>query len=254
VTVTQELETRPVTAMQEPGPAELSRDVLAMIARASADPQVDVAKMQQLLDMQMQVMAMRAEASFNQALADIKARLPRITKNGAILLGGGKTIAFARYEDIDAAVRPLMTKFGFTVTYTSELVGTGNTICVTGKFRHVDGHHDSGSVYLPLTDDSGAKNKVQGAGSSLSYGKRYVLCQYLDIVTEGDDDDGMQGLMKPLSDKHRSEIIDLIADSKCDEAVFLEYMEVKSVDAIVERDFLKAKTALIAKRDRKKKP
>lgn len=248
---TQELEVRPSTALQETNAVDLGRDLLAVIARAASDPTVDVAKMERLLNMQMTIMARAAEVSFNNALRSLKARLPRITKNGAIVLKSGDYIKYARYEDIHEQVFPLMSEEGFAVTYTSSVEGT--YLEVTGTFRHEDGHQDSGSVFLPMTDDSGAKNRVQGAGSVLSYGKRYVLCQFLDIVTEGDDDDGMQGLMKPISEQQRSEIIDLIADSKCDEEQFLKYMRVSSIDEIVVKDLLKAKSALISKRDARTK-
>jgi hypothetical protein len=42
---------------------------------------------------------------------------------------------------------------------------------------------------LPF-DNSGSKNTVQAIGSSVSYGKRYVLCMLLNISTGGEDNDG----------------------------------------------------------------
>lgn len=230
-------------------PAETSGALLTIIAKAAADPRVDVAKMQQLLDMKTAVMNREAERSFNQALARLKERLPRIQKNGVIVLKDGKTrLPYAKYEDIHSAVLPLMLAEGFTVSYTSALVANSTLLEVTATFRHEDGHRDTGKVYLPLTDDSGAKNRVQGAGSILSYGKRYALCQYLDIVTEGEDDDGMQGDAKPIDEKQQSQIRDLIADSGANEEKFLAYMGVKSVEDIIRRDFAKAVAALNQKR------
>jgi|ERR1051326_7278125 hypothetical protein len=235
-------------AMNGQDSVELSSTLLGVIARAASDPQVDVAKMERLLEMQLKVMDRAAEVSFNKALARLKAQLPRITKNGAILLKSDQRIQYAKYEDIHDAVMPLMTEHGFTVTYSAELASNGTLLRVTATFRHADGHHDSGSVFLPLTDESGAKNKVQGAGSILSYGKRYALCQYLDIVTEGADDDGAQGDAQPISERQQSEIIDLIADSGANEAKFLEFMHVSAVEEILVKDFQKAKNALQQKR------
>lgn len=223
-------------------------DLLRIIANAAADPRVDVAKMASLLDMQEKVMARAAEAAFNQALARLKAKLPRVSKNGAILLKNGSRIAYAKYEDVHEAVMPLMLAEGFTVSYSTELVANSTLLEVRATFRHSAGHQDVGKAYLPLTDDSGAKNKVQGAGSILSYGKRYALCQYLDIVTEGEDDDGTQGDAKPISEQQQSQIRDLIADSGADEGKFLSYMGVASVEDIIVRDFAKAVNALNQKR------
>ncbi len=44
-------------------------------------------------------------------------------------------------------------------------------------------------MICPL-DQSGSKNAIQGAGSSVAYGKRYTLCAILNIVTNGDDRNG----------------------------------------------------------------
>lgn len=230
-------------------PSEMSGTLLRVIASAAADPRVDVVKMEALLNMQERVMARAAEVAFNQALARLKAKLPRVSKKGAIVLKDGKTrLPYAKYEDINEAVLPLMLEEGFTVSYSTELVANSTLIEIRATFRHEGGHQDVGKAYLPLTDDSGAKNRVQGAGSILSYGKRYALCQYLDIVTEGEDDDGMQGDAQPINEKQQSEIRDLIADSGADEVKFLAYMGVESVEDIVVRDFAKAKNALNQKR------
>lgn len=230
-------------------PAEVGASLLRLIATAAADPRVDIAKMERLLDMQTRVMARAAEVEFNQALARLKAKLPRVMKNGVIVLKDGRTrIPYAKYEDIHEAVNPLMLEEGFTVSYSTELVAGSSLLEVRATFRHSGGHQDVGKAYLPLSDDSGAKNKVQGAGSILSYGKRYALCQYLDIVTEGEDDDGMQGGAKAITEKQQSQIRDLIADSGADEAKFLVYMGVEKIEDIIVRDFAKAVAALNQKR------
>lgn len=230
-------------------PSEMSGTLLRIIATAAADPRVDVVKMERLLDMQERVMARAAEAAFNQALARLKAKLPRVSKKGAIVLKDGKTrLPYAKYEDIHEAVMPLMLEEGFTVSYSTELVAGSSLLEVRATFRHSSGHQDVGKAYLPLTDDSGAKNRVQGAGSILSYGKRYALCQYLDIVTEGEDDDGMQGDAKPIDEKQQGQLRDLIADSGANEEKFLTFMGVERIEDIIVRDFTKAVNALNQKR------
>ncbi|MNO71030.1 ERF superfamily protein [compost metagenome] len=60
---------------------------------------------------------------------------------------------------------------------------------VTGILMHRAGHREQTTMLLPL-DTSGSKNAVQALGSSVSYGKRYVLCALLNITTRGEDDDG----------------------------------------------------------------
>lgn len=232
-------------AVNSDDPAEMSTALLRVIATAAADPHVDVAKMERLLDMQTRVMARAAEMAFNQALARLKAKLPRIAKKGAIVLKDGKTrLPYARYSDVHETVMPLMLEEGLTVSYSSELVANSTLLEIRATFRHAGGHQDIGKAYLPLTDDSGAKNRVQGAGSILSYGKRYALVQYLDIVTEDEDDDGMQGEAQPIDEKQRRTILDLLANSGADEEKFLAFMRVELVEDIIVRDYDKAVNAL----------
>jgi len=233
---------------------ELRDTLLGVIARAASDPSVDVAKMERLLEMQMTVMARSAESSFNQALARLQPRLPRITKNGAIVLKDGTTkIKYARYSDICDAIMPLLTEEGFTISYSSDLVPAGNLLKITVTVRHIDGHQDSGSVFLPLADDTGAKNRVQGAGSIYSYGKRYALSQYLNIVTEDEDDNGMQGAGLPIDDKKVGTILDLIADIKdsgktFNDDGFLKLMKVSRIEDITNGQYDTAISALNQKR------
>ena len=99
-------------------PATLAAStILSVIAKAAADPNVDVAKMQQLLDMQERLMARQAEAEFNEAMARLQPRLPRIQKKGDVKYPVNKNAPdgpqkhafwFARIEDIDDAIRPLL--------------------------------------------------------------------------------------------------------------------------------------------------
>ena len=60
---------------------------------------------------------------------------------------------------------------------------------VTGVLMHRAGHSMRTSMTLPF-DTSGSKNAVQAIGSSVSYGKRYVISAMLNIATRKEDDNG----------------------------------------------------------------
>src|SRR4051812_49412858 len=90
--------------------------MLSIIARAASDPNVDVAKMQALLDMQRQIMAEQARAEFNEAFSRLN--LPRIPKLGIVDRGSGRgKFPYARWEDIDAKIRPLLAAEGFALSF-----------------------------------------------------------------------------------------------------------------------------------------
>lgn len=230
----QNLETRTL-------PADAS--MLSIIAEAARDPRVDVDKMERLLAMKEREDAKVAERAFTEAMNRVKPLLPRIKKNGVIQLNKGGSLAYAKYEDIHAAVMPLLHENGFTVSYSSELAGQG-LLKVVVTVKHKAGHKETGEAFVPLVDDSGAKNKVQGHGSTLSYGKRYALCDYLDIVTEGQDTDGAFVSTEPINEHQTNVILRLLSATRSPEAAFLKYMKVDCVADIMQRDYKKAVTAL----------
>ena len=179
--------------------------ILAVIARAASDPAVDVSKMQALLDMQERLMTRQAEIEFNQALASLPAI--RVKKNGHIDLGSGKGgYAFAKWEDMDRVISPMLHNAGFRLTFDSQpRQGDGGGIVVTATLLHRNGHSRSASMGLAL--DSGAgRNNLQAMGSSLAYGKRYTSEMLLNIVREGDDDDGVKGGDEAITDLQVAEL------------------------------------------------
>lgn len=155
--------------------------LIAVISRVATDPNCDLDKMERLLNMQERVMAKQAEQAFNAAMAAMQAEIPSIAERGT-----GHNIKYATLEDILDTVRPIMHKYGFAVSFRISQV---DRVTVTGVLMHKDGHREETSMTL-AADTSGSKNAVQAIGSSVSYGKRYVLCAMLNIATRGEDDNG----------------------------------------------------------------
>jgi hypothetical protein len=241
--------TQALSRQPQENPAALSANLIDAITRAAKDPSVDVDKMSKLLEMHMRMVAVAAEASFNQAFARLQPQLPRIAKRGLIGRGTDREIAYARFEDICEVTLPLLWREGFTVSFSERLTAAGNMMEIVATFRHSDGHSTTSSAYTPLTDDSGGKNKVQGGGSVYSYGQRYAYCKFLNIVTENEDDDGTQAAMHPIDDKKVSEITDIVTDlvekgKMSSDDVFLKFMGVKRIEDILNQDYKKATSAL----------
>jgi hypothetical protein len=232
---------------------EQTANVLAMIDRAARDASVDVQKMQALLDMQERVMKRHAETEFTEAFARLSARLPRIKKNGTLEYpinkndpdGPKRKIAnFAKWEDIDAAIRPLLTAEGFSLSWESApRAGEGGGLMVTGHLGHVGGHVRSATIPLPL-DTSGGKNNLQGYGSTFRYGQRYTATMLLNFITEGEDDDGVRGADEFISDAQAAQIHAGVKALGRPLDAFLEYMGVRSVEEIQVSDFPRAMNAL----------
>ena len=179
--VAQRQESAPIVQAGE------SATILQVIQRAAADPQCDIEKMERLMAMHERMQARNAEAEFNAAMASMQSEMPSIAERGAITVNNQTRSKYATFEDINDIVKPIMQQFGFAVSFRVETVQAG--MSVTGILMHRAGHREQTTMLLPL-DSSGSKNAVQALGSSVSYGKRYVLCALLNITTRGEDDDG----------------------------------------------------------------
>jgi hypothetical protein len=145
-----------------------STAIIQVIERAALNPDVDIDKMERLLQMQERVMDRQAMMAYSASMAAMQTELPSIEERGQTNNG-----CYATLEDIVDTLRPIMQKHGFAVSFRIQTKERG--IEVTGVLMHKDGHREETSMLLPA-DISGNKNAVQAFGSSTSYGKRYVLC------------------------------------------------------------------------------
>lgn len=196
--------------LPQASPAPLSDTVAMMqlMERVAANPAIDVAKMQIVMDMQERLIAHRAKMAFDAALSEMQGEMPTISQRGRIEIRakdakGERTGAvqqstrFAKWEDIAEAIRPILKQFGFALRFRTGLTEAG-LVRVVGI---LSGHgHREESEFVLQHDSTGSKNAVQAIGSSTSYGKRYAACALLNIASRGEDDDALVGGGKIIDD------------------------------------------------------
>lgn len=170
--------------------------IISMIERVAMSPDVDVEKMERMLDMQERILNRNAMTAFNAAMAKMQSDMPIIDRNSAIAVNGSVRSKFASFDHIMKIVRPILQQYGFAVSFRTG--SDAQIITVTGVLMHKEGHREETSMSLPV-DSSGSKNAVQAIGSSTSYAKRYVLCALLNIATGDEDDDGEMADFNELS-------------------------------------------------------
>ena len=158
--------------------------MISVIERVATDPNADIGKLEKMLDMQERVLNRNAAQSFAADMAAMQAEMPRVFK-----LAKSHNGNYARLEDINDALRPILQQFGFCVTFRINQQSI-DVVTVTAVCSHKLGHSETASMTLPL-DKSGSKNGVQAIGSTVSYGKRYAMCALLNIST-GDDTNGAE--------------------------------------------------------------
>lgn len=226
-----------------------SGSIVAIIEAAVKSGMVDATVIHSLLDANERWMKTQAEIEFNEAFTRLSQKLPRIVKKGSVTYKdkqSGKNeeaFKFATYDTIDEAVRTLLSGEGFSLLYdTKEREGGG--LIMTATLLHVKGHSRQSSISLDL-DSSGGKNKIQAMGSSSSYGRRYAMCNILNIVTVGEDDDANSAF--PITTEQAVELDLKLTESGIDRIKFMKVLKVGDLRDLRVKDYGRAMNTVKAK-------
>jgi hypothetical protein len=178
--------------LHPPGASIVAADASALwriVERAAADPGVNLERLDRLVTAYERMVSREAETRFNADLVKMQPRLPVLEEHGQITDPDGAVRAtYATWEDTVEAIRPILARYGFSLTFKPGRSPRG-VPAVTGVLRHRGGHKEAAEIELPA-DITGDKNPVQAIGSTMSYGQRYVAKMLLNLTSRGDDDDG----------------------------------------------------------------
>src|SRR5665647_998226 len=98
---------------------------------------------------------------------------------------------YAPLNDVLNLVRPLLSKHGLSVLQSPS--GNGSDIIISSILMHSSGEWIEPDPLVLKAD----KATAQGAGSAITYGRRYSISAMLGISSE-DDDDGNHATSKTL--------------------------------------------------------
>lgn len=221
-----------------PPDAPPAENLLAVIAHAVADPRCDVAKMEKLLDMHQRIVTEQRKTAFMAAMARVAVKLPEIGK-----LGQSHHGKYARLEDIDRAIRPIISEEGLSLSFDSQPID--GKVRVTCKLSHADGHSETKQIDLPL-DTSGSKNGAQSVISTVSYGRRALTKMFFNLVEAGEDTDANDPTC--ITEEQARDIRTMLQDLKSDERNFLDLIAgVSTIEQIPARDHKRIINALETK-------
>lgn len=173
--------------------------MVSMFERMASDPNVDVDKLERLMQMRERAVEREAESAFNIALSDAQARMGTI---GADANNPQTRSKYASYGKLDSVLRPIYTSSGFALSFDTGSDAPADCVRVLCHVTHKAGHSRTYHVDMPA-DGKGAKGgdvmtKTHAVGAGMSYGMRYLLKMIFNVAvgeydTDGNDPEDMAG-------------------------------------------------------------
>lgn len=195
VDVAEQPQTSQAMAPTQP---QTGADLVLMFERLAKDKDVDVEKLQRLIDMQKEILRHQAEAEFWEAFSRMQGDLPTINEDGAIVVDDGSVRSrYSTNENIQEVIRPILQRHGFALSFRNQTTDDGK-VKVIGILAGY-GHKET-DEFISKPDDGGKMNSIQRIGSTRSYGARYTTIALLNIVSRAKadrDDDGSKSEATP---------------------------------------------------------
>lgn len=169
--------------------ATSSNQLLAVLSRMMADPSVDIERIERGAALYERALARDMETEFNQAMRNAQGEMRPIAAEATNPQTKSK---YAKYDALDNAVRPIYSKYGFSLSFYQGEGAPEGYIRVQCKLS-CGGHTERPYLDMPA-DGKGAKGgdvmtKTHATGAGVTYGRRYLLGMIFNLVI-GEDNDG----------------------------------------------------------------
>lgn len=157
----------------------------------------------------------RAEEEFATAMRDCQEAMPVVVKDAQNKHTNSR---YARLEEVNKTIKPCYTGHGFSVSFGEADCPTAGMVRITADVRHSGGHSAPYRIDVPLDGigsqgKANAMNAVQAKGSTVAYGRRYLICMIFNVTIADEDTDGQQDADDPrLTGTQIETINNLLAD------------------------------------------
>lgn len=178
--------------------------MVSMIERVAMDPNVPIERLERMMDLkdrhdanQRDAQEREAERAYNCAMSKAQAAMPTVAKSKT---NKHTSSTYADLSDIEEQAMPIAYQHGFSVSFNPGGKDENGNLLVNWTVMHEDGHTKEGQAGFPL-DAAGSQGKtnktgIQAMGSTMTYARRYLICNLFNIATD-DDNDGNSGSRPP---------------------------------------------------------
>lgn len=235
-----------------------AKSPLEIYQTLAANPGADLSQLKALLDLQREYRSDQARQAAAVAMNRVQAECQEVLKDSVNAHTGSR---FAQLESIHRIIKPVYTKHGFGITFSEAECPKEGHMRIAADLIHAEGHTRRYTLDLPY-DGKGsqggnsAMNPLQGRGSTITYGRRYLESMIWNLTIAGEDIDGNS----PLNAITAEQIVEITNTFKtaraCNPVItwdgFLKWLTVSSIDKCTQADFaagmadLKSKIAAAA--------
>jgi hypothetical protein len=227
---------------------------LDLVEKVIVNKEVDADKLRVLVDLQIQLEDRQAEKSFDADMIQAQAEVRALSWDKVNTERNSRNVS---YPKIDAMLRPIRLKYGFTQTWDSEPSPMADMMVVCCDVIHRSGHRRRYRLPMPIDNmgpkgGSGVMTKQQAVVSGSSYGIRKLASMIWDIPLLVDKDDNDGNLIRPTVSEPQAkilrELLERLPEARQQKA--LEYLsatykqEIKAVEDIPSSRYKHAETTL----------
>ena len=225
-----------------PAPAASeSAAIFQIIERAARDPNVDIDKMQRLMDLREREMNRIAQQQFNEAMKAAQSEMPQVVRNATNDQTRSK---YAKYETISEAIQPIIAKHGFSLSFNEGTTDKQNCIRILCDVMHEGGHTKQYHADIPLDavgmKGNANKTATHAYGSTKSYGRRYLKMDIFDVAVKDEDDDGNSSapeVVERINEEQLQTLRRLVEETQSDIAKFCQLGKIEALPDMLVRDF-----------------
>lgn len=162
--------------------------LMPIISAASTNGEVDADKLLKLLEANRQWDADQARKAFAADFTAVQSKIEAVVKTAVNPQTKSK---YAKLEGVIEMAKPLYTECGFSVIFYEGTATAPDNVRVCADVLHGEGHKETYHYDVPLggVGIKGVVNmtKIHGKATSVTYGRRYLLCMIWNIPTQDDD-------------------------------------------------------------------
>ena len=217
--------------------------------------------MQALREIMKDIRQERREEAFTLDFAAMQKELPEIDKDGKIVIEPKETARnkkkqitpYSTFPNIHRICKPIWLRYNFAMWHEVRPGAGGVGIVVHSFLRHKKGFFTTSEFPLVL-DTTGSKNNNQGAGSSMSYGKRFNTVGLLNLISFAPADIDLDGNAKEdaasedepdakITGAQAKELLKAIDENAVEATIFIDKYKITAVHELPARQFDEAMKA-----------